>query len=785
MSCSEITVVVLLTAISFSWSSIPLKFTEPGDCEGSEYFDESHLKCFPCNANLDSTSGGRVDDRTLNHTVNHYLVKSKSGFGCVCQPGSHRIKGDNGHRCEPCPDGSVASLDGFSCVKCEPPSEFDASTKTCKCSGFMSEVNEGGVGRLECRSCPGFTVSSSEGESCVPCHPSFTRGQKTCSCPSDRSKVEGGICIPNFDIIPEKGNIYTVQFESEDVRSLFFAQNLQAAAFNCRLGAGNRTACQLLANLCVLLHYSFYDASFSDQLNACTEYRKLIERSSSSLNQQIWPENSPWLYYLPDTKAELLKTNVPNHFSINSKLRIVAFRYNAYGHLVKVSPVSPREIQVCEESYKKSFSGFTFGSNYFKECTITAAELWDSTPQTGNDLIFYDLYLMDDEGKTMYPIPVLNKQLRRNNDMVNQRGSNDMVNQRGAENWQLVRRFFVKEALASLEDEKMTSVVDRGEMKSKSKIVRYIKSFEVDINLRERDGSGSIYPPVIYLSYGEVSQEDRARGSEVRVTFSISYWMSQSSSDQIISVSLTVFSSSAVVYSMFRTWIWARRAGNQGMDPMVIVQFFFYTSGCLADVFFWVNVWAAIFWFVIFKHQSVLHTLLPTPSQEYYLYVYLTSAVVLKTIQVLSELVVTATVDIFFLDWERPKTRHLWVKLMTQNKPEKEVSTEERNKMQEEKMQEERNKIQEERRMMQEERMQEEKVRKGSAVPPSSGKRALSVDVSIWRTYFVANEWLELYCYRRLNIQWHILFLILFMNVSPCSCHDTSHPVTSSSSSFS
>lgn len=470
-------------------------------------------------------------------------------------------------------------------------------------------------------------------------------------------------------------------------------------------------------------------------VNACTEYWKLITRYSSSLNQQIWPEKSPWLYYLPDTKAELFKTNVPNHFSINSKLKIIAFRYNAYGHLIKVSELNPREIQVCEESYKKSFSGFTFGSNYFKECTLTAAELWDSAPETGKDLIFYDLYLMDDEGKTMYPIPVLNKQLRKNN---------ELVNQKSPEYWQLVRRFFIKESLTSFEAEKINGH-DPRVSKSKSKVLRYVKTFELDINLKEKESSGSIYPPVIYLSYGELTQEDRMRGTEVKVTFSISYWMSQSTSDQIISVCLSVFCSCAVVYSMLRTWIWGRRAGNQGMDPIIIAQFLFYTSGYLADVFFWVNVWASIFWFVIFKHQSVLHTLLPTPSQEYYLYVYLIAAVILKAIQVLSELTVTATIDIFFIDWERPKTRHLWVKLMSQNKPpEKEATIEDRNKM------------------------QEEKLRRGSTVaPPTTNgtKKTQSVDVSIWRTYFVANEWLELYWYRRLNIQWHILLVILSMNV--------------------
>lgn len=502
----------------------------------------------------------------------------------------------------------------------------------------------------------------------------------------------------------------------------------------------NRTACQILGNLCVLLHYNYFDGGGFSESNACMEYRKLMTGGSSSLDRSLWPSRAPWLYYGLDTKAELSKNNVPNKFKVNSAVKLIAFRYNANGVLVGVSELDPDELQLCQESDKSAESGFTFGTNYDKQCTMTAKELWKGAPTTEEQLIFYDLYLLSTEGKRIYPIPIQVTNLKRND---------EYVNRKEAEHWQLVRRMFVREAISGIaaKDAKNANSVVKKDMSS-SLVVRYARSIELDINLRDMNGEGTIYPPLIIVTYDELTKEDIAKGTEVQVQFKVTYWMTQDGAQRDISVSLAVLCSCGVLWSMFRTWSWAKRAGKLALDPAMIGKFLVTTAGILANVFFIVNACAAINWFVLYKKQSVIHTLLPTPEQERFLYVYISIAFVLKFVQVIHELAICCTINLFFIDWERPKVRPP----VHDPKPK---SAE----------------------MLNKDDDKDKDVESGLArrnsfsagvIGRSSEKIALqnTPAVSIWRTYFVANEWIKLCGQRRLNLAVHIVLVIFSLNVS-------------------
>ena len=705
---------------------IPVVF--PRDCNSTEIYDHSQLVCRSC--------GDDDNDRSIRKV-------RKNFFECQCPLGSYMYKEestDTSFICVACNSGSVTSQDGHECVFCRPPSAYDSKSKTCVCKqGIVVETNENGVLFQSCVPCPGFSKASSTKTTCVQCHQSFWKGNNSrCQCPSESHREEGGSCIPRPDLIPEKAGLYSINFESRTVRSKFIADNLQAASYNCHR-MSNRTACQLLGNMCVLLHYSFTDSFSIDLSNACMEYRKLMTGGSqSAINYQLWPTGAPWLYYMPDARAELKKTNVPNHFGVNSQLKIVAFRYNALGHLIEVSHLEATELQMCRELSGPASIGFTFGSNFHQECTLTPLDIWTETEKSPEKTLFYDLYLLDSDGRAMYPIPILNLQLEKNE---------DRVNERSGDSWQLVRRFFLREAFSGDEDSESSSLKE-----GFKKTVRFIQYFDIDINLRETEGPGSIFPPLISISYGELTEEDIKANKPVTCTFKITYWMNQRIVERDVSISLAVLSCLGILLSMVRTWTWNKRAAKVGVDLISLAKFVVIAIGIVSNVLFVVNIVRAICWFVVFKKQDVVHTLLPTPSQEYSLWLYLIFAFPLKTIQVIHDLSIMCIADVFFIDWERPKSRALeWPHLARIRAAQSKAAVQDQTSTD-----------------SMEDKGEESVPRRGSISQigvKSNGAVKPSSSVSVWRSLFVANEWLELFPHRRICLEVHLFLVIFVMKV--------------------
>lgn len=731
---------IVISSITLASTNAPIKVTFPSDCLAHEFYDSTLLKCESC-ALYDREEDSRYT-RT-NDSDNLIYRSSSDGFDCTCAPGYKRVGISitrSGFECVPCPSGTVTSDDEANCASCDQPEAFDNATKTCKCSdGLLVETQNGNKLVKKCFTCPSLSMRLNDDSftACSPCHRSRIQGANatTCECSKEKNVLEGGICIPKSELIQSTGLLNTIRFDrmkdKGPSKSAFFSQYLQLASYDCRR-LGNRTACQILANLCVLTHYAFKDREFGESGSpACTEYRKLMtSRSTASL--QVRPKRAPWLYYESyETKAELRKNNVPNRFEVGSFLKILAFRFNAKGLLVDPSPLDPRELQLCKESFKSAFNGFVFANNYHQECQITAQEIWDEAKEDPDQVYFYDLYLQSNDEQFMYPMPVLNMNLLKNGQLVNY--------DEASEKWQLVRRFFFLDALTGIESFATEGPTVRGK---RAKVVRYMKSFIIDISLRDMDEAGFIYPPLVTVEYDEITKEDLDDGREVTVTFTINYTMDQSSLERHMSITLAVFCSLSLLWALLKTWTWGKRAGKRGIDLEVLIKFLILTCGFIANVFFLTAIVFAIKIFFMYKHQSVLHTMLPTTDQEYSLWTYAIVGCCLKIVQLVHDIFIACTVDIFFIDWERPRLRPIeWpksgkVKLVSEARPSTAIEESSLTST-------------------------SEQTTPATVEASSQSSPIKCPQVSIWRSCFVANEWLELFTYRRLSVQAH-LFLVAF-----------------------
>ncbi|KAG0718835.1 Meckelin [Chionoecetes opilio] len=447
--------------------------------------------------------------------------------------------------------------------------------------------------------------------------------------------------------------------------------------------------------MCVLLHYEF-DSDF----NACQYYREEFGENYITL-----PDHVPWLYY-PEGEANVYtaKTKLKTTYSFkesdpNSRMNLTVAKYSADGHLLEFGRLE-EVLTLCPLIDFRLGSAVQFGATFSQRCSLNVRDLWNKY-----ETVFYEVFIQyyDEEDHMMYAVPVLNR---------NYKEDGLLLNQQSKMKWQLTRRFFSVDNLSGREAVSATT----GEAE-RAKVVRYIRDMEVTIQLREGEGHGLIYPPLIKLTYGEVEDKHYDSNRKVEVGLRVQYTMNFSKIQEDLSIAIGVVSCFAVLWSVVGTWSWFRRCGRVGLDIPTIFHFLIVVCGNLASVFWLVMFFTCLYWTIFFKRQDVVHVFLLTRHQETVIKQYLIAACFLKVVQVVYVIYVQITIDMFIIDWEQPRARN------SIPHPQLNMSLDD------------------------------------------EGKPRVEQPISIWRTYFIANEWNELQTYRKVNVGLQLFLTLLFLKV--------------------
>ena len=649
-------------------------------CQEREYFNPVSLQCALC---------------PPNQTV------FNDPYTCECLPGFRSLSKGNELLCDPCPAQHVTSSDKMTCVPCLGSSVNETLGQCDQCSKSSQvmidkDLNGTSLSAMVCVTCSNDTVPGEEG--CVPCHASFYDASGgSCTCPETHVEL-GGTCIPLAELskIPDRKSTYTVQYDDGlALESSFFKTHFRAVAHSCTF-RHNKTACHTLSNLCVLLHYEF-DSDF----NACQYYREEFGENYITL-----PDHVPWLYY-PEGEANVYtsKTKLKTTYSFknsdpNSRMNFTVAKYTANGHLLEFGRLE-EVLTLCPLLDFRFDEVVKFGVTFSQRCFLNVRDLWDKY-----ETMFYDVFIQyyDKEDHMMYGVPVLNR---------NYKEDGVLLNQESEMKWQLTRRFFLIDNLSGRE----AASPDLWDEAERAKVVRYVKDVEITVQLREGEGHGLIYPPLIKLTYGQVEDNDYDSNRKVEVSLKVQYTMNFSKIQEDLSIAIGVVSCFAVLWSLIATWSWFRRCGRVGLDVPTILHFLVVACGNLAGVFWLVMFFTCLYWTIFFKRQDVVHLFLLTQYQETVIKQYLIAACFLKLVQVVYVVYVQITIDMFIIDWEQPRARN------SIPHPQLNMSLDD------------------------------------------EGKPRVEQPISIWRTYFIANEWNELQTHRKVNVGLQLFLTLLFLKV--------------------
>ncbi|XP_060631585.2 meckelin [Anolis sagrei] len=683
-----------------------LPWQQPQSCAATQYFDIASLSCGQCGPS--QTKGHR-------------------DTSCACQPGFKIISNNGGSiTCEKCPeDTSGVTQDGWDCIAC--PYELTAEGK-CKCpiNEILVERDTNGtlLKTALCVQCDGteqsFAAPNALNNRCIRCEPTFVSVSKSCTC-QNPNILTGGLCFRSPGNFPSK-ETPTVWFGKLGITlvSAWFSKNLQAAAAACLLYS-NLTSCQALGNMCVM-NMNILNSGSTD---ACGLFQYVYMNTiglGTVHSVSFWRQNLPWLYYgdQPGSASQVLETTpFPTSFTFkgtnnNIKLDFIAASYDAEGNFLQWQHLEDGIFQLCPDTLTRLRAAYTFGTTYQQKCKISVSKILKDY----SNPVFYDVFLEyhneEDKQQYLWAVPVLNLNLQYNEAFIN-KGSN-------MNSWLLTRRIFLVDTLSGRENE----------LGNQPRIIRIASEITISIRLVPNTQRGAIYPPLITIVYNDVLVQN-PNTENVMVSFSVNYEMNQSEARIQTDIALGVLGGLAVLWSLLRTAGWKRRIGSPMIDLQTVLKFLLFYAGDLANVFFTITVGTGIYWLVFFKAQQFVSVLLPLPSQEDHFVSYLGCAFTLKTLQFLHLLASQLSIDIFFIDWERPRGKVL------------------------------------------------------KAVEGEGGVRSISAPVSIWRTYFIANEWNEIQTIRKINPLFQVLAVLFFLEVvgfSNLAIMDSSSDLTRSPESY-
>ncbi|XP_067651968.1 meckelin-like [Haliotis asinina] len=664
-------------------------FQTKADCKNGpsdlfhEFYDAVTMTCEPC-------------------SQNNTLQKSSSdGLTCECNPGFRYTQNFGGTKvtCQACPADQVTSSDGWECVTC--PTSASA-TRTCpSCASSTRpqvQVGRGVDGNWVaapnsrvCRNCGNNTSLNDAGDRCVRCNKILGIRSELSTCVCDAATNEAnGYCFKSTDSIPnDDPTLYNIPLEAGgSVKSKYFEENLRAAKVLCE-SYSNVTACQQLANMCVLLLYD-RGSSRTGSEQACT----LLENIpvDSTVNPVV-----PTLYYTDDPEDIVNNNDITTSYSFDPPMtmKFKVARYGLGGTFLGLEDITGGLIQLCENTETRLNAAFVFGTVYSSSCSISALSLWN---QKKYPLEFFDIYLDYTDGteRRLYKVPLLISNYRDR--------SGRRVNDGGIANWQLTRRFFLVDNEATI----TTSTSPDVQTAPNATYVRYAQSIQLVLSLQAGTTDGKINPPYFKITYGEVAREAAQGGQKVSVSFSVTYSMDQGKYTRDFQIATGTLGTLSVLYAGYRTWVWSKRGRRAAIDFPTILNFIFYLAGSLANTFFIITFGISFYWLIFYKRQNAVYLVHPSgQALEDWLALF-GSSFALKTLSIIHMMVLQCTTDIFLIDWERPK---------------------------------------------------------GVQETSKDGRKSGGTPVSIWRTYFVANEWNEIQATRKISPVLQVFAVVFFLRV--------------------
>ncbi|XP_012263397.3 meckelin [Athalia rosae] len=690
------------------------QYITPDTCKLGEYFNAESLICAACD-------------------LTKYLEPSEDRLTCVCNKQSKFVGFQNGcPKCELCGHNEIPTIDGLDCVACSTYS--NNSSCECASSDIRLERNVNGslLEKIQCIPCTHNTYPSPDGTKCLTCRKNAFKSHINCPCPLISHLRIKEYCVDKNGLVewPDIRSTYLVKYESQQVDSYYLRTELQLAVYLCK--SGNKTACEHVANMCALTLF----------INSIP-CRIFLEKHNTPL----------WLYYgAGEAPTVLNQEKITQKYSLdtnnnNSQVNIASAIFSTNGQFQSIST---------PDIFCDLLTNIRFGINTEKFCVTTAKKL------SNMKMEFFEPYLRFTDGRnvSLYPLPVL---IRNTN-----------KEQTDASGWRLVRRFFIIDTISGIKALPSSFNTEFKRDKHPS-IMRYAKSIHLLIKVQNKEDQGKIFPPLIILEYDELPMEHIRRNVEVKISYRVTYILANDDMYMAIEVATGVLSGLGLAFAAIKAWSYSKRNGNEILSASTFLWFLIFCCGILGNIFIFVSFCASVYTFIFYKGQTVLHVLLPSDTTEEKVRIFVIVAFCLKLVETITLVYRFRNLDIFFIDWEQPRSvlsqpnydsphtslKKLYAKRFPDENPNPLKTPSDiisaRRKRTPRKSSiigtpSRQSKCSTPSKLSVSNFLEESFIENPSIKGPVILNNRQKIPVSIWRTYFIANEWFRIQTMRKVNV---------------------------------
>ncbi|XP_035893004.1 meckelin [Anopheles stephensi] len=502
--------------------------------------------------------------------------------------------------------------------------------------------------------------------------------------------------------------------------------------------------CQQLANLCVLSFYSlerhspcaiFYTYQTYDlaalgapgAAGGTGSMPSVISASQSylagdgtggvgGLLPKLGPDAArPGLFYRRGKYvSELLEKHLDYSYDsdatdqINNTLNFTLVSYDLHGHLRQFREMRFSDLNLCERYDVSQEQRIRFGQNYQRTCVLNVRRLVEDFGEAEFLSLYVNYY--EQKVRLMRSVPVLIENgFSQNTDPEPDR-------------WQLVKRFLLVDTVSGLNELHKPKLYGELDVKNQFFFLRYVRKIRLEFRLHPDHAKhpNRISIPLVRIEYALLNTSTGAHTqSTIEFEFSVSFAKAYSYSS-LLEILLPIFILLAFSMSVFQSYCYKLRQNKMYYDMEVFWNFVIYLGSYLGTAFLVVLTIIVLHALFTYKTQSTIHLLMPLEVQnvvEVFIYV----AFALKLLKLMRVFFYMANVDIFFIDWERPKI----FDISTMGQRLHQLDT-------------------------------------PSIASSTNTKPTNSHDsVSAWRNYFIANEWQELATKRKISMFAHIVLLAL------------------------
>uniref|UniRef100_A0A182MCG5 Meckelin n=1 Tax=Anopheles culicifacies TaxID=139723 RepID=A0A182MCG5_9DIPT len=396
---------------------------------------------------------------------------------------------------------------------------------------------------------------------------------------------------------------------------------------------------------------------------------------------------------------------------INNTLNFTLVNYDLHGHLRQFREMRFADLNLCERYDVSQEQRIRFGQNYQRKCALNVNRLVEDF----GEVEFLSLYVnyYEQRVRLIRSVPIL---------IANAFSQNTDTE---PDRWQLVKRFMLVDTVSGLNELHKPKLYGEIDVKNQFFFLRYVKKIELEFKLHPDHAKhpNRISIPLVRIEYALLNTSSSAHfpqsTSTIDFEFSVSFTKTYSYSS-LLEILLPIFILLAFSMSVFQSYCYKLRQNKMYYDMEVFWNFIIYLGSYLGTAFLIVLAIIVLHAFFTYKTQSTVHLLLPLEVQnvvEVFIYVAFT----LKLLKLMRVFFYMANVDIFFIDWERPKIFD--ISTMGQRLHQLDTPS----------------------------------IASSTNTKPTSSHDS----VSAWRNYFIANEWQELATKRKISMFAHIVSLAL------------------------